>query len=135
MRWRSIGSRVIWEYPPEIPLQTLLRHHRFVRVVVHTWVYAGILMMSSLAQFLTSSGWLQTVSMIVALVSCFMTLTLAIPAILCAIVLNQNIAKAIRARGCEFREAGELGRHVGRGAMKMCFWMIALMLIARIATA
>ena len=125
--WRHI---VLWEYPEETSVETLLRHQRRAKWLVYVGTGASVLAMSSMFEFLASKeGTLRDILFVVLCASCGVSLLLSIPVILAFCWLG-DIHKALIARGHTDTTHDAVGWRVGVTAMKMCFWFIAMLVLA-----
>jgi hypothetical protein len=124
---------VLWKCADDVPVEKLYRHHRIAARICMIGFGAGVLMASSMAEFLaTPKGWLQTVSMTVMIVSTAITGVMLVPAII-AIPWGNEIEKELKARGLPLPKGGPIQEWLPSMVMKMCFWFVVLMIIASLA--
>jgi hypothetical protein len=120
---------VLWSYPEQTSVETLLRHKRWAKRIVYAATGASVLMFTSMVEFMLSSeGLLRTIIMAILLFSLAATFLLIIPMIR-TLLLTKDIENALRQRGVESPFSESLGRRVGVSAMKMCFWAIILVCV------
>lgn len=129
-RWDRI---VLWKYAADVPIEKLHRHHRLAARICMIGFGAGLLMASSMVEFLVSrEGWLRTISMVVLLVSCAISMLMIVPAII-ASAWGNEIEKEIEARGLPLPDGGRMREWLPRTAMKTFYWFIILMILGWMA--
>ena len=127
-RLRQIATTTLWKYADDAPVGRLHRHYRIAKAVVYVWMTSGVLMMSTLAEFMFSSpGIWRDVAMIILLVSGGLAGLSMLPATLCVFWAGE-IEKTLLARGYPPPGPKPIERQVGTAAMKICFWVAVLVL-------
>ena len=122
---------VLWQYPPDTPIEKLHKHYRIARTVACIWTTLTVLMAAALFDFMFSKGWWQQLALIVGMVASFISLLGSLPAIGCYF-WAEEIEKTLKARGYPIPADRPIGRQVGAAALKAVYWFAALLIGAHL---
>lgn len=116
----------LWKYADDVPIEKLHRHYRIATWIIRLECGTAVLMMPSLAEFIFSrDGVLRDVTMIILLASCALGMLLLFPSIFVVAWANE-IENTLKEHGFPLAEEEKITLRGGIYAMKMCFWVIVI---------